>query len=283
MSARLPAHRRGFTLLEVVIAIAVLTIMAALAWETIGGAMRARDYLAFEEELDRSGRIAMARVHRELSLAFLTKNTAAVNTYRTVFVGKDDNDTDQIWFASRSHRPSVAGARESDQTEITIWCEPDPENRNRMMLLHREAQRVDHEPDKDGVILPLARDVSRFDLRYLDPLDGEWQDSWDTNGADTPGRLPRAVQIVLTIAKTDPEDEDDVVERTFVSTVMIEGASRLARSATASDGGAGRGRLSGGGGGGGGNGGGGGGNGGGGGGSGGGKGGGGGGKGGGKK
>jgi prepilin-type N-terminal cleavage/methylation domain-containing protein len=99
VSAPLPRHRRGFTLLEVVIAIAVLTIMAALAWETIGGAMRARDYLAFEEELDRSGRIAMARVHRELSLAFLTKNTAAVNTYRTVFVGKDDNDTDQIWFA----------------------------------------------------------------------------------------------------------------------------------------------------------------------------------------
>ena len=69
------------------------------------------------------------------------------------------------------------------------------------------------------VILPLARDVSRFDLRYLDPQDGEWQDSWDTNGADTPGRLPRAVQIVLTIAKTDPDDDDEVIERTFVTTV----------------------------------------------------------------
>lgn len=252
MSPRVPSARGGFTLLEVVIAIAVLTIIAALAWETIGGAMRARDYLSFEEELDRSGRVAMSRIQRELSLAFLTRNTASFNTYRTVFVGKDDSDTDQVWFASRSHRPSVAGARESDQTEITIWCEPDPEHRNRMVLLHRESQRIDHEPDKDGVILPLARDVSRFDLRYLDPQDGEWQDTWDTNGADTPGRLPRAVQIVLTIAKTDPDDEDEVIERTFVSTVVIEGASRLARSATASDGGAGRGRLSGGGGGGGG-------------------------------
>ena len=229
---------RGFTLIEVVIAIAVMAIISALAWETIAGSIRARDYLAFEDDLDRSGRVALARVERELTLAFLTPNVGAVNTYRTVFVGKDDNDTDQVWFATRAHRRSTANARESDQTEITLWCEPDPDNNNRSVLMHREAQRIDQEPDKDGVIQPLARDVSRFDLRYLDPRSGEWQDNWDTAGADTPNRLPRAVQVVLTIAKTDPDDDDEVIERTFVTTVMVEGANRLARSATSGTGGA---------------------------------------------
>lgn len=247
MSALRPQRRAGFTLIEVVIAIAVMAIIATLAWETIAGSMRARDYLAFEDELDRSGRIAMARIQRELTLAFLTPNVGAVNTYKTVFVGKDDNDTDQVWFATRAHRRSAANARESDQTEITLWCEPDPEHRNRSVLMHREGQRIDQEPDKDGVIQPLARDVTRFDLRYLDPRSGEWQDNWDTASADTPNRLPRAVQVVLTIGKDDPDDDREVVERTFVSTVVIEGANRLAKSATAGTGGApAGGRLSGG-------------------------------------
>ncbi len=239
------SSRAGFTLIEVVIAIGVLAVIGILAFQTMASTLQARDWLEFQDDMDRSGRAAMERLQREFGLAYLTPNMAAQNSYRTVFVGKDDSDTDQAWFATRSHRRTKANSKESDQTEITIWCEPDPENRNRSVLLHRESQRIDQYPDKDGVIMPLARDVGRFDLRYLDSVNGEWQDQWDTQGAETPNRLPRAVQIVLTIVKEDPDDEDLLIERPYVATVMIEGAPPLQRSATASSGGAsgGAGRL----------------------------------------
>jgi hypothetical protein len=81
--------------------------------------------------------------------------------------------------------------------------------------------------------MPLARNVSRFDLRYLDHTNGEWQDEWDTLGAETPNRLPRAVQVVLTLLAEDPIDEDTLVERSYLTTIMVETAPRLQQSATA--------------------------------------------------
>jgi type II secretory pathway component PulJ len=215
------------------VALAVLSMISVFTWQTLAGTLNARDNLSFDDELEKSARITLGRLRREISLAFLTESLTAINSYRTVFVGKDDGETDQIWFATRSHRRTLAGSRESDQTEITLWCEDDPEHRSRYVLLHREAQRIDHLPDKDGGIMPLARNVSRFDLRYLDHTNGEWQDEWDTLGAETPNRLPRAVQVVLTLLAEDPIDEDTLVERSYLTTIMVETAPRLQQSATA--------------------------------------------------
>ncbi len=228
--------RRGFTLIEVVVALGVLVVMAGLAWETLGGALALRNYFEEEQQIERAGQVAMNRISRELSLAFLTENVTAVNTYQTVFVGRDNDDEDEIFFATKSHRRTMYGSRESDQTEITIWLEEDPENPGQSILLHREAQRIDNEPDRDGAILPLARAVSRFDLRYLDPTTNEWLEEWDTQGTTTPNRLPRAMQVVLVIAGPHPEDEDETLDRIHVRTVIIEMADEIDQSAFAGNG-----------------------------------------------
>ena len=242
---RRPGARSGFTLIEVMVALGVMVIIAVLTWETVAGALKMRDYLEQEDELERSAKVALNRISRELSLAYLTDQTAAVNTYRTVFIGQDNDDTDVIWFATRSHRRTYATALESDQAEITLWTEPDPEISGRVVLLHRESPRVDEEPDRGGGIHPLARNITRFDLQYLDPTTYAWRDEWDSAGAETPNRLPRAVQIVLTIMAPDPDDSDEEVERTYLRTVILETADEIDRSALAGNGSAGGGGFSG--------------------------------------
>jgi general secretion pathway protein J len=228
------AVRTGFTLIEVMVALAIMALIATLAWTTLASAADMRNYLEMKDEANRTARNALNRLTKEISLAFLTDNTAAINTYETIFVGRDQDDTDSLWFATKGHRRSYRNARECDQAEVTVWTDTDPENPNRYVLLHRESERIDEEPEQDGAILPLATGVTRFDLSYLDPTTGEWQDEWDTTGTETPNRLPRAVQVVLQLMTPDPEGGEDDVESTFVRTIVIEMADAQTQSLFAS-------------------------------------------------
>jgi type II secretion system protein J len=221
--------REGFTLLEVIVAISILALVATLTFASLSNALTTRDVLEQEDKANQAARIALQRIRRDLSLAYLTKNTAAVGTYRTLFAGQDDNLADRVWFASLSHQRLYKDAREGDQTEITYWTVDDPEQRDALVLLRREAPRIDHEPEKDGTIAPLAYGVKAFDLQYLDSQDAEWRKEWDTAGTETPNRLPRAVRVTLTLLAPDPDDEDRTVERSFVTTVLCAFAPPLQR------------------------------------------------------
>jgi general secretion pathway protein J len=219
-------RRGGFTLLEVVVALGVLSLIAALTFGSIQGALRARDLLEAEDEVNQIARIAMGKIRRDLQLAYLTPSTTAVNTYRTIFVGQDQSP-DRLWLTTLSHQRLYRDARESDQTEITLWTEDDPNTDGAFVLLRREAPRIDQEPEKDGVILPLATKVKAFELRFLDPVTGEWSDEWDTTGTEQPNRLPRAVQVTLTLLAPDEDDEEKLVERTFLTTVLCHFAQAM--------------------------------------------------------
>ncbi len=230
--------RRGFTLLEAVVSIAILAVIAALTWSAVAGSLSARDLLAEQDDVQRSARITLSRLSRELELAHMTSHTTAVNTYQTVFVGKDEEPIDELWFATMAHRRLYRNSAECDQAEISIWGEQAEDLGDYYVLMHRESQRIDEKPDEDGVILPLAYDVRRLDLRYLDPSDGEWLEEWDSTSPDQMGELPRAVRIALVVMGPDPEDEDELKEYTYATTVLLRFADELKQSIFANGGGA---------------------------------------------
>jgi type II secretory pathway pseudopilin PulG len=212
--------RQGVTIMEAMVAIAVIVVMSGIALSLMTNAVRTREVLAERDETTRAARVVMSTLRRELQLAFLREDTTSAQTYSTIFVGEDDSP-DVIWFASLGHERLYRDSRECDQTEITVWTEHDPDGPG-FILFHREAPRIDHEPDEDGTILPLAYAVRSFELRYLDPTTNEWRDEWDTRGTDTPNRLPRAVQIGLTLLGRDVDDPERTVEMPFFTTVQLE-------------------------------------------------------------
>ena len=225
--------RRGMTLIEIIIALAILSLIATLSFSVLSSTMNIRDIVTNSDVHMRSARNTMNRIQRELRIAFLTPNRTAVGTYQTVFVGKDGGDQDQIWFSTMAHQRKYFNAPEGDQAEITLWVESGPDGKGDV-LLHRESQRIDHEPEKDGVILPMIEKVQRFNLRYLNSTTNEWQDEWDSTGVDTANTLPRAVEVVLEIEIED--EEGYTYKKTFLSTVMLELAPPLTRSLLSGDG-----------------------------------------------
>lgn len=220
--------------MEIMLAISILAVIGGIVVGVLTNTLRSRDMLSENDTVQRSVRVSMERIGRELQLAYLTKNTGAVNTYRTVFVAQNQEPVDMLWFASLSHRPLYRNAHECDQTEITVWGEQDPENPELFVLLHREAPRIDQEPDKDGVISPIAHGVRRFDVRFLDGKTGEWRETWDTSGTETPNTLPRAVQIILVISAPSLDEPGQLTDHTYLTTIMLDYAAAMTRSTFAS-------------------------------------------------
>lgn len=221
--------RAGFTLLEVIVAIGILAVIAGMTFSTLANAFNTRDLLESEDATNQSARVALDRLKRDLSLAWLTPQKDAVNSFKTIFVAHN-SDPDSLWFSSLSHQRLYRDARECDETEITYWTESDPEMRGAYVLMHREAQRIDNEPEKDGEIYPLAYHVKDFQVRFINPKTNEWTDEWDSTGADTPYELPRGAHVLLSLYAPDPDDPAKTVERVFATTVTFQFGNPLKRN-----------------------------------------------------
>ncbi len=218
------------TLLEVMVAIGILLVMSAVVFESLQNSITFSTLLSDRDETTRTARAALSKIKRDLQLAYLTPNITIPDRYQTVFVGFDD-EPDRVFFASLNHQRKYLNSRECSQTEITIWAENAPKDKGSgYVLYHREAPRIDQFPDEQGPVYPLAYNVRSFRLRYLDQQTGEWRDEWDSRGADTPYRLPRAVEIALVLIAPDPNDRESTVDVPFLSRVMLEYAPRMPNS-----------------------------------------------------
>jgi len=206
--------RSGFTLIELMAALGILSVMSVTLFYACNGITRSRDLLEEGADIQTMGRVAIGRVERELSLAFLSAAPSPTGEVTTRFLAEDNDPVDHVDFTSLSHERMVQDSKESDQTEIGYFEDDDPKS-NHLMLMHREAPRIDGDPEKGGVVLPLARRVYRFNLRYFDQQSRKWFDDWDTEGADHAGRLPYMVSVEL-ILMDDKEDEHPFRTRVFV-------------------------------------------------------------------
>ena len=56
-----PLPRSGFTLIELMVALAIFAGISVLTWQSMAGALNARDVIAFEDEFDRTARTATGR------------------------------------------------------------------------------------------------------------------------------------------------------------------------------------------------------------------------------
>ncbi|KYF99679.1 general secretion pathway protein GspJ [Sorangium cellulosum] len=202
-----PLRRRrrragGVTLLEVLVSVAILAIIGTLIYGAFDGMSRSRAGISRISDRYHQGRGAIARISRELQAAFLSRHQPAdknIAVRLTAFTGEDSSPADRVDFTAFAHRRLLRNAHESDQCEIGYFGSRDPE-RDKLDLVRREAKFIDLEPTRGGVVNVLAEDIESFNVRYLDPVTGEWVDSWDsTQPAAQFERLPSQVWVTLVL------------------------------------------------------------------------------------
>ncbi len=192
--------RRGFTLLEVMIAIAVLAMIGAITWKSFDGAYGLKQRVERAEDRDQTVRGALDRISREVSMTFLSEHydRKRFRERPTFFRLKDGRREASLTFTSLAHQRLHVDAKESDQAVFEYRLDRDE---GKTSLFRRVKPQIDEESDRGGERAVLAEDVLRFSVQAWDPKDREWRDEWDSNSPQRTGGVlvPPRVRIAITV------------------------------------------------------------------------------------
>jgi type II secretion system protein J len=208
----------GFTLLEMMLALGIVAIMMFITYSVTAQLANDKKAVATASERNLEMRVAMTRVVRDISHAYLSDNepTDALER-RTHFVGKRTGEP-ILRFSSLAHRVLWADANESSQTIISYTIATDPFERSQKNLVRRESRRLSEEgwDQTPAEVDILIRDVEDVSFQYWDWRDEDWQDEWNSMSGDSErSRLPERVRIIVKVRGRDGK------ERTFQSQARI--------------------------------------------------------------
>lgn len=193
---------RGFTLLEVMIAIAVLAMIGALTYKTFDAAWDLKTRVEKAEERDASVRGALSRMAREISMTFLSEHYdhKRFRERPTVFKLRDGRAEANLTFTSFAHERLQTDEKSSDQALFQYTLERDPES-GTQSLFRRVKPHLDEEADRGGEKAVLAEDVLRLSILAWDPKAREWRPDWDSNQPSRNGdvAVPPRVKLALTV------------------------------------------------------------------------------------
>lgn len=219
-----PRSRRGLTLIEVLIAMAMMAGLFVIVWATMDRSRRTFVQVSAIQDRWHVVRSGMQRMAEDLSMAYLSmgENMTEVNR-RTFFrLAKGDHGP-ELQFSSFAHRRLVEGSRESDQCVIQYFIANDPDAKGQSSLFRRETRRLAYEKPEEmvGEAYVLVDDVVDVRYEFFDRQNDKWLEEWNTTTVDgQPNRLPNLVRIHLTV---NGEDGKQITLVTQVSPALVDG------------------------------------------------------------
>lgn len=191
----------AFTLIEVMLVIAILAFVTTMMWSSFSQASRSKKRIEAAQERTHTVRVALLRMAREIEMAFLSENaTPGTVVLRTQLYATSHPDVDELAFSAFAHQRLRAGVAESDTSVISYFGERDPDDRRILNLMRRETRRLEPAEVQTliGETYVLCPDIVRLKFSYYDYRKKEWHDDWDTK---IPGMvyLPSHIRISLTV------------------------------------------------------------------------------------
>ncbi len=203
--ARLTSARRtgtrGFTLIEIMSALLVLSLLALMSYRGLGAVLDAREHTRAETDKWRRVSAFLARFERDVQLAAprpvrsvgaTTTDTTPDTTSGTSPAWRGDlvtTDQARLEFSRFAATEGVDTARRiayrlNEKDEVELWLWPG----------------LDIAPDTLPARYPVLAGVKTFELQYLNP-GLVWVNVWPSSPTDPP--IPQAVRLRIVLASSE--------------------------------------------------------------------------------
>jgi general secretion pathway protein J len=181
----------GFTLLELLLAMAMISMLAVSLYATLRVAFKARESATSGIAPMRSANVALDLLGQDLESA-LPPTGVLAGAFLGQHLGDVQSSQDTVEFYCIGSADSLDPPNSAGFRKIDLGLEPSPDGRT-SMLVRRITNNLlspqEIQPDEEV----LCRNVRSFSVRYYDGT--QWSDEWDsTQMGDV---LPVAVQVDL--------------------------------------------------------------------------------------
>jgi len=194
----------GFTLIEVLLAIAITASVMVLVATSFIGILQAREKVNDQTESTEAGARILNLVQRDLDGLWyhnIKKNKVLVGRNHDIagfaadkidFLTSTDAANYVLDTTERLRKPSIC--------EVGYWLKPNPDTAGLMELWRREDPLVDDELMTEGTFQLVHDRIRSFNLTYYETLGhrAEELNDWDSSVAD---QLPKVIKIEFSIER----------------------------------------------------------------------------------
>jgi general secretion pathway protein J len=192
----LPVHRRssGFTLVELLVALAIFGILSGMAYRALAVVLESRGRIEQENRKWRELGLFLARLEHDVAAVAPRPVRDAGDLLAPAFVGnaaavRVNEGAIMLTRTAFAADPAAAGPPlrlgyrlRDGVVELLTW------------------NVLDQGPRSEPAVVAILRDVKAMDLRYLDRR-GQWHPAWPPPGTTAPTTaIPAAVETTITLA-----------------------------------------------------------------------------------
>lgn len=219
---------RGFTLLEIMVAITIVSIVVMFVYQILQNSVRGQDMLRTDLRSPKIQNAILAQIVRDFRYLYwdgFSGNTGFFGRRRDVG-GKRGDVIDFVTCrpsrTAQMHDDTAPDDVASAITEVGYACRVNEENSDWLELWRREDWAVDDDPLKGGKYSLVYDKIRKFSLLYFpipeENVDGQGQEEWDSRAK---AKLPYAIVLEIEFDVEEPTDRkgEDAAER--ISRIII--------------------------------------------------------------
>lgn len=199
---------RGFTLIEVIIAISILAVMMTINYRILRGIVEAKKQIDDRREGMYIANSILIRMSKEIQLAVKrpllpppnpATSAGGPTPARGVFLGTSGLDGASLTFMARDAGQFVPdGGTHSGVIQIRYSAQRDPEQPDSSLLSMLREEVPNIKPIarayKNALRFPISNNLMSLNFRYYDGQDKQWVETWDDQRAT---KLPTIVEYTI--------------------------------------------------------------------------------------